>query len=316
MSSAVPLPEPTAGDVEVCRAVTAHHSRSFYAASHLLAGDARSASLITYAFCRAADDDVDDAPTLQMALERHQRTRERLTRIYAGEAREDPVGRAFEWVVKTFAVPMEEPMALLHGMAMDLGPVRTADEDALLLYCYRAAGVVGRIMSRILGRSDEVALRHAVDLGVAMQLTNIARDVGEDARRDRVYLPSSWLLEAGGSADEVLRGALTPATRTVTLRVLQLAEDFYRSGMAGIRLLPWTVRPAIAAAALIYRQIGVKVAARGGDGVTTRARVGGAEKLWLAVRALAGSAAGLLTPEPSTHDRRLHAPLLRGGIQT
>jgi len=304
-------------DLAACREVIRVHSRSFHAASRLLPADVRDAAVATYAFCRGADDDVDDAGSEEAARERHARTRTRLARLYAGEEMDTPVGRAFAWVVRTHAIPRDEPESLLDGMAQDVGVVRVADEESLLLYCYRAAGVVGRMMSRIMGRSDATALRRAIDLGIAMQLTNIARDVGEDAARDRVYLPGAWLAEAGSSFDEVLSRVPAPGVLATNRRVLALAEGYYASGIGGIALLPARCRPSILAAAFLYRAIGRKVRERGGDGVSARARVGGVAKLALLASAVARSALDpRLRAAPDAHDAALHAPLHRAGLST
>jgi phytoene synthase len=311
---AAATPDPR--DLDACRAVIRVHSRSFHAASRLLPPAVRDAAVATYAFCRGADDDVDDAASPEAARERHARTRDRLARLYAGATMDTPVGRAFAWVVHAHGIPRAEPEALLDGMAQDMGMVRVADEDALLLYCYRAAGVVGRMMSRIMGRADAGALRRAVDLGIAMQLTNVARDVGEDAARDRVYLPGTWLDAAGSSFDEVLARRSTDGVRATNLRVLALAESYYRSGVGGICLLPAACRPSILAAALLYRAIGRKVRSRGGDGVTARARVGGAAKALLIGSALGRCALDpRLRAQPDRHDARLHEPLRRAGVE-
>jgi len=340
----VPSPaEPSAADLAACRAVIRTCSRSFDAASRLLPPDVRAAAVATYAFCRAADDDVDEAGSLADATRRHQARRERLARIYAGQPADAPADRAFAWVVQRAGIPRREPEALLDGMADDLGPRRVADLDELLLYCWRAAGVVGAMMSRIMGRGDAVALRHAVDLGIAMQLSNVARDVGEDAGRGRVYLPATWLTAAGSSPDEVLAlgaspeptarvepptvarasgaSAATPgpAVRAVTHRLLALAERYYASGIDGIRLLPPSCRPAILSAALLYRAIGRGVRARDGDGVSARVRVGTAAKL-----GLVGVALGRCLVDPrlrgggrcaaGSDAAALHAALARAGV--
>lgn len=306
----------TQQDLEECRQVIRVHSRSFHAASLLLPGRMRDAAVATYAFCRGADDDVDAHGTALEKAQRHALTRTRLDALYAGQPMPTAVGRAFAWVVHTFSIPKAEPVALLDGMQQDLAQVRVPDEDALLAYCYRAAGVVGLMMSRIMGRGDRMALQRAVDLGMAMQLTNIARDVGEDARNGRVYLPQTWLVEAGSSQEQVLEGKDLPAIRAVNLRVLALAERFYVSGMDGISLLPGGCRPAILAAALIYREIGMKVLARGGDGMTERMRVGGMRK---AVLACVSVLQTLLLPRfhrsnPGPHDGTLHTSLERQGL--
>ncbi len=305
-----------AADLAVCSAAIRHHSRSFYAASRLLPAAVRDAAVATYAFCRAADDAVDDAGSPAEARVRHAVTRRQLDRIYDGQPVESASGRAFARVVAASGIPREEPEALLDGMAQDLGTVRIPDEDGVLLYCYRAAGVVGRMMSRIMGRADAEALARAVHLGIAMQLTNIARDVGEDARRDRVYLPATWLAEADGSATMVLQARPSPAVRRVTLRIVALAERYYGSGIAGIGLLPAGCRPAILSAALLYRAIGRRVRARDGDGVTERARVGRTHKAALVALAVARCA---LDPRLRIGSARpdiemLHARLRRVGI--
>ncbi len=309
-------PASLADDLRECREVIRVHSRSFHAASLLLPRVSRDAAVATYAFCRGADDDVDDAKDERDAHERHAATRARLGIIYAGAQPPGAVGRAFAWVVHAFGLPRAEPEALLDGMQQDLQPMLVEDEDALMAYCWRAAGVVGLMMSRIMGRGDAAALRRAVDLGIAMQLTNIARDVGEDARRGRVYLPRTWLREAGSSTEEVLSGRNTPGIAAVNRRVLALAERFYDSGIDGIALLPASCRPAILAAALIYREIGMKVLAVGGDGVTARQRVGGARKFVLALRSVVQCA---LWPrfrraEVPEHDAALHEGLRRLGM--
>jgi phytoene synthase len=314
----VPSPADTsAADLAVCHAAIRQRSRSFYAASRLLPRGVRDAACATYAFCRAADDAVDDAANPADARTRHAEIRNRLDRIYAGESVDTASGRAFARVVAAAGIPRAEPEALLDGMAQDLEIVRIADEDALLLYGYRAAGVVGCMMSRIMGRGDADALRRAMHLGIAMQLTNIARDVGEDASRDRVYLPLDWLVADGGSAEDVLALRPTPPVRRVTLRVLALAEAYYRSGIAGIGLLPSSCRPAILSAALLYREIGRRVMASDGDGITGRARVGTPRRLALlalaAVRCALDPSLGARATRPDT--TALHEPLQRAGIR-
>jgi phytoene synthase len=151
-----------------------------------------------------------------------------------------------------------------------------------------------------------------------MQLTNIARDVGEDAERGRVYLPESWLVAAGSSPEEVLLGLPAPGVLATTRRVLEAAERYYASGIDGIRLLPARCRPSILTAALLYREIGRRVLARGGDGVTARARVSGRRKLGLALGAVFRSAIDpALRGQPALpHRAELHVALARAGVVT
>jgi len=310
-------PDRLAADLAVCRAVIREHSRSFSAASRLLPRGVSDAAVATYAFCRGADDDVDDFASVAAARVRHERTRARVARIYAGEEMETAVARAFQWVVERHAIPREEPDALLDGMEQDLGEVRIPHLEALLLYCYRAAGVVGRMMSRIMGRGDAPALRRAVDLGIAMQLTNVARDVGEDARRGRVYLPAAWLEEEGSSPDDVLAVEPTAGVLRTNRRVLALAERYYESGIGGIGLLPARCRPAIHAAALLYREIGREVLRRGGDGLTARAAISSRRRTELLAVAVLGSwtSPAVRAGRVDHHLAELHAPLRRAGLE-
>jgi phytoene synthase len=312
----VSVPEIDAADLAACREVIRVHSRSFYAASLLLPADVRDAAMATYAFCRGADDDVDAVGGPDAARERHARTRQRLARLYAGGPMDTPVGRAFARVVRQHGIPQEEPAALLDGMAQDLGPVQMGSADELLLYCYRAAGVVGLMMSRIMGRADEAARRRAVDLGIAMQLSNIARDVGEDARRDRVYLPAAWLADAGSTPADVLGAVPLPGVLATTRRVVAVAEEYYRSGIEGIALLPRACQPAILSAALMYRAIGRKVRSRNGDGVTRRAHIGGPRKVGYIALGYARVACDprLRGGRVGGHRAELHAPLARTGV--
>ena len=137
--------------------------------------------------------------------------RARLDRVYAGRADDDPIDRAFAAVVERHAIPRALPEALLAGMEMDARGTRYGDDDELLVYCFRVAATVGLMMTRVMGASDDVAYVRAADLGVAMQLTNIARDVGEDARRGRVYLPAQLL-------DGASRGDRRAAVRAILAR--------------------------------------------------------------------------------------------------
>ena len=308
---AVCAPDPA--DLAACREVIRVHSKSFHAASKLLPAGVRDAAIATYAFCRGADDDVDDAGSPDAARERHARTRQRLDRLYAGDEMDTPVGRAFAWVVWSRGIPRAEPEALLDGMAQDMSVVRVADEDALLLYCYRAAGVVGRMMSRIMGRADDAALCRAVDLGIAMQLTNIARDVAEDAQRDRVYLPRSALARHGTSPEALVArahggpesAAPAGAVAPVVLELLALADRYYHSAELGMRYLPWQVRPAILVAARLYRGIGEVLRQRGGNPWLGRAYVDRSD----AARHAASALAALARARRGPHEPDLHHPI-------
>jgi phytoene synthase len=153
-----------------------------------------------------------------------------------------------------------------------------------LLYGYRVAGTVGLMMARVIGATDEAAHKHAVDLGIAMQLTNIARDVLDDARVGRVYLPLSWLAEAGVPAQDIAEPRHRPALAGLVLRLVREAAVYYASGDQGLRYLPFRSACAVAAAREVYAAIGTKVLGRGAAAWDQRTVVSKARKLWLTGR--------------------------------
>ncbi len=284
-----------------CRAWIQRHSKSFFLSSLLLPARVRQASWALYAFCRRADDAVDESADGGMA--RVASLRARLERVYAGRADDDPIDRAFAAVVERHAIPRALPEALLAGMEMDARGTRYAADDELYLYCFRVAATVGLMMTRVMGASDDVAYLRAADLGVAMQLTNIARDVGEDERRGRVYLPAALLDEAGGDRQRAVR------------RLLERADVHYRAADRGVPLLPADCRFAIASARNIYSAIGDAIARNDYDSITQRAYVSLPRKLLLVARALparfaGGRDAARIAAEPGPADGALR-PLVR-----
>jgi phytoene synthase len=279
-------PEPAA-DAAVCRALLRGGSRSFYAASWLLPPRFRRPATALYAFCRIADDAVDLGGAAPEALAR---LRERLDRVYAGRPLPIAADRAFAEVVARCALPRALPQALIEGFEWDAEGRRYADLAALEAYAARVAGTVGAMMAVVLGARGAPALARATDLGVAMQLTNIARDVGEDARAGRLYLPLDWLREAGIDADAWLaRPAFSPALGAVVARLLRHADALYRRAAGGIGYLPPAARPAMHAARLLYAGIGREVERRGFDSVNGRAVVPAPRKALLLLAALAAS---------------------------
>jgi 15-cis-phytoene synthase len=274
-----------ADDRLACREWIRHHSKSFYLSSLLLPARVRQGSWALYAFCRRADDAVDEGA--DGGLKRVEALRRRLAAVYEGRAPDDPIDRAFALVVQLHQIPRALPEALLAGMEMDARGHRYESDEDLLLYCFRVASTVGLMMTRIMGCSDDLAYTRAADLGIAMQLTNIARDVGEDARRGRVYLPRSLLAELGLEAREVLSAAAAPPPlREAVKRVLARADAHYRAADLGVPLLPRSCRFAIASSRLIYSSIGDAIAQNSYDSVTVRAYVPLARKLWLVGRSL------------------------------
>jgi len=283
---------------DVCHAIPADHaacrqlirtgSRTFHAASLLLPGRVRDPALSLYAFCRLADDAVDEADDASGAIAQ---LRERLDRIYAGRPAPIAADRALADVVSHFAIPRMLPEALLEGFAWDAQGRRYETVLDLAAYAVRVAGTVGAMMALLMGvRSPEAAAR-AVDLATAMQFTNIARDVGEDARQGRLYLPLAWMREAGLEPESWIRHPVpSPALAQVVRALLAGAEALYRRSMGGIAQLPADCRPAIMAAALLYAEIGREVERRGFDPVSARAVVPSRRKLLLLSRAVADAA--------------------------
>ena len=294
----VPDPSATcADDLAACRAAIRAGSKSFFAASMLLPPAVRASAFGLYAFCRLSDDAVDEAGgNRAAALARLDR---RLTAALAGRPANHPADRALCEVLARHAIPEALPRALLDGFAWDIEGRRYDTLSELAAYAARVAGTVGAMMTLVMGVRDGNALARACDLGVAMQFTNIARDVGEDARAGRLYLPRNWLDAAGVDPDAFLaEPQLSPGLQRVVADLLIAADGLYARAEPGIAALPLACRPAIRAAGTIYAEIGRAVEANGLDSVTRRARVGGAHKAGLLARAVlpAGRAPGLSAP--------------------
>ena len=279
-----------ASDIAACRKLLRGGSRTFYAASLVLPRAVSDPAIALYAFCRLADDAVDvDGGRLDAV----DRLSARLDRAYAGQPFPSPADRAFAKVIVRFSIPRALPEALLEGLAWDVQGRRYETLGDLLDYAARVAGSVGAMMSLLMRRRDPAVVARACDLGIAMQLTNIARDVGEDARAGRVFLPRRWLREAGIIPAGWLRGPHFDArVGEIIGRVLTVAEGFYGRSIAGIGALPASCRPGIHAALLIYAEIGRELARRGLDSVSRRTVVSGSRKLRLVADAVSQSFSG------------------------
>ncbi len=272
-----------AADRAVCHQLLAAGSRSFALAGRALPPSARDDAAALYAFCRVADDLVDgdgDPSAAVRALS------VRLDHIYAGAPAADPVDRAFAAVVARHRIPRAVMDALIEGFAWDAARRSYPALTDVVAYAVRVASTVGLAMTLLLGRRAPDTLARAADLGIAMQLTNIARDVGEDARNGRLYLPAAWLVEEGLDPAAFLADPRpSPALSKVVARLLEVAQGFYARADHGIPQLPWRTRWAIRAARLVYADIGRVIAARGYDSVSSRAVTTRARKVWLLVRA-------------------------------
>jgi len=268
-------------DRAACRALLCGGSKSFHLAGRLLPPRVGADAAALYAFCRVADDAIDGGGG-RAALGR---LRERLFRAYAGQPFDLPSDRALASVVAAHGIPRALPEALLEGFAWDAEGRRYATISELRAYAARVAGAVGAMMALLMGVRDPDAIAQACALGVAMQLSNVARDVGEDARAGRVYLPLDWLREAGIDPDAfVAAPEAGPGLTQVLQRLLAEAGRLYAAAEPGIARLPRACRPGIWAARLIYDEIGLQVARDGVDPVTARAVVPTSRKLALLAR--------------------------------
>ncbi|MEY6433993.1 phytoene/squalene synthase family protein [Thioalkalicoccus limnaeus] len=278
----------SAEDLAACRDTLRDGSRSFYAASFLLPQQVCDAAVALYAFCRVADDAVDLTDERVRALAD---LRERLAMIYAGQPRPIPADQAFSAVVRRYGIPRDLPEALFEGFQWDAEGRRYADLSGVYAYSARVAGTVGAMMTLLMGGRDPQVIARACDLGVAMQLTNIARDVGEDARAGRLYLPQDWLREEGVDPDAWLRDPVYEdgVGRTVA-RLLEAAEVLYERAGVGISQLPRSCRAGIHAARFLYAEIGREVVRNGYDSVSSRAVVPFTRKASLLSRILVATA--------------------------
>lgn len=276
-------------------AVLAAHGKSFRFAGAFLSPAQLAEAATVYAFCRAVDDAVDEAPDLVTA----QREAAALRAELDGEATPRPVVARFLALARRRGIDLTYARDLIAGVESDAAPtVRFDDDDELLRYCYRVAGTVGGLMCPIIGVTDPTALPFAIDLGVAMQLTNICRDVAEDFERGRQYLPTRRLQAQGGSALLPADGQPpTPSQQQATIDVvanlLALAEHYYESGSRGLRFIPWRPRLAIAVASRVYRAIGHKLLRRGGDPWQGRTSTTRGEKIRAALAAILSTMARL-----------------------
>ena len=272
----------TTAPAVLARHTIARHSKSFALASRLLGKRLGDHAAVVYTWCRRADDAVDDAGEhdARAAL---LRLRGELDRAYAGGA-VDPVTDAFGAIARTRQIPRTYPDQLLAGMEMDVDDTHYQTFDELRTYAWRVAGVVGLMMSHVFGVADDDALVAAAQLGIAMQLTNICRDVAEDWQRRRLYLPDDLLASHGASGLACELGGRLPAAarRPVAAAVAELltiADRYYAAGERGIPALPWRAAIAVRAASRIYAAIGARIRAAGCDVLAGRAVVGSARKL-------------------------------------
>ncbi|GGD99889.1 hypothetical protein GCM10011390_18350 [Aureimonas endophytica] len=265
----------------------ARGSQSFAAAARLFEPETRADAILLYAWCRHCDDVVDGqslghggaAPPAAEALARLAELEEQTRAAFAGATPADPAFRALALVARRRRLPLALALHHLDGFRMDVEERRYATLEDLLEYCHRVAGVVGTMMARIMGASDPLVLTRAADLGLAFQLTNIARDIVPDATVGRVYLPEDWLRQAGLSREDLTDPEARERLARLARRLVETAEPFYASARIGIDALPRRSAWAIATALGVYRQIGLDVVARGPGAWDGRVATSGLAKL-------------------------------------
>lgn len=253
------------------RSVTRDASKTFYLAARLLPPPKRQAIEALYAFARTMDDIVDEHPNASKALA------DKLAQMGTISAMQDPVLRAWNDTCTRYAIPGQLVDDLIAGITMDLEPRRYASLMDLKLYCYRVASVIGLVSMHIIGHTPG-AEPYAIQLGYALQLTNILRDIGEDAARGRLYLPLEDLERFGVRETDIFNGVRNAQFRALMQWEIQRAEQFYRSGWPGIRLLHRDGQFAVTAAILLYRSILGKIITNDYDVFNRRAALSFKEK--------------------------------------
>jgi 15-cis-phytoene synthase len=273
--------------LEQCRWMIRKGSKSFSLAAKLFDSETRDAAFFLYGWCRYCDDQVDDAgktASQDELAKRIKALKEDTAAAFSFAEQREPVFVALQYIVHRYGIPAHYALELIEGMAMDARGTRYNSLKELLLYCYRVAGTVGLMMSHVMGLRDESALKHAADLGIGMQLTNIARDIIEDAAMGRIYLPLSWLQEAQIPAAEVAAPEYREKLAMLSLRLLREADCYYRSGDAGLWYLSFRSACAVSAARQVYSEIGSLLLRKGARAWDQRIYVTGSLKLWVVIR--------------------------------
>ncbi len=246
-----------------CKNISRHHAKTFYLASLFLPKKQQNPIFAIYALLRTVDDVVDMAEDklkdglitsdeISMMLESW---KSRLKACYAGNVDNDPIMMAWQDTLKSYAIPIDLPLDLMDGVAMDIEfkPFETFEE--LYVYCYKVAAVVGLMTSEIFGYSDKQALEHAIELGIAMQLTNILRDIGEDVDRGRIYLPLEDLRRFNYSQEEFMQKRINNNFINLMKFQIERARSYYRSSEKGIPMLERQSRFGVCISSINYGNI-------------------------------------------------------------
>ena len=267
---------------QYCQEKAAASGSSFYYSFLFLPKPRREAITALYAFCREVDDVADECNDPNIARTKLAWWRVEIANLYAGKP-QHPVTQALAPAVRDYGLNEEHFLEIIDGMEMDLDQNRYADFKALQLYCYRVASVVGLLSASIFGYADRKTLKYAHDLGMAFQLTNIVRDVGEDARRDRIYLPQDELAQFGVSEIDIIHGHETDNVRKLLEFQVSRAQQFYERALAELPAVDrYAQRPGLMMAA-IYRTLLREIQAGGCEKVLNQhISLTPLRKLWLA----------------------------------
>jgi phytoene synthase len=268
---------------DYCQQKAASSGSSFYYSFLFLPQERRRAITALYAFCREVDDVVDECKDPQIAAAKLVWWRMEINRLYSGKP-EHPVTQALQGVLPHFNLPQEQLLEIVDGMEMDLTQTRYLDFKGLSLYCYRVASVVGLLAAEIFGYQDRKTQKYAHDLGMAFQLTNIIRDVGEDARRGRIYLPIEDLQQFDVKAADILNARYSDNFRRLMEFQIERAEHYYDQAFAQLPDIDRRAqRPGLVMAA-IYRALLEEIRRDGCQVLTQRTSLTPLRKLWLAVK--------------------------------
>jgi phytoene synthase len=288
---------PTSADLsleEIYRAAaaaTAEGSKSFYFATRFFPPDLARAAHAVYWFCRTTDDLVDEAPSREQGSIALAAWEKEVLAGFAGEQQPNPVLRTFFDTVARYRIPREHALDLIAGVRMDLHQTRYATFEELRVFCYRVASTVGLMMSAVIGFRDaameETALPQAVDLGIAMQLTNILRDVGTDLGMGRIYLPGEEMARFGYDEDRLRAGVRDEAFRALMQFQIARARSYYESAEPGIAMLNPRGSFAVKVASDVYRQILSVIEQNDYDVFGRRAVVPPTQKYWMTARTMA-----------------------------
>jgi phytoene synthase len=268
---------------DYCQQKAAASGSSFYYSFLFLPPERRAAITALYAFCREVDDVVDECQDVAPAAVRLEWWRQEVERIAAGQP-QHPVGQALQAAGKRFNLPREHLLEIIDGMEMDLQQARYPDFKHLSLYCYRVASVVGLLAAEIFGFQDRQTLKYAHDLGIAFQLTNIIRDIGEDARRGRIYIPVEELRQFNIPAADILQNRYSDNFTALMRFQLQRAEHYYDQAFRQLPAIDRkTQRPGLVMAA-IYRALLKEIEAENFQVLHQRIALTPLRKLWLACK--------------------------------